>query len=241
MRAAPLDPPPAPDLVLVGHGSRDRRAAAVLGALRDAVAAELTPTRVTLAWIEFGTPLLSDVLALGHTTRSGGQPAVVPLLLSRGAHATRDLPVHAAPPLGPDPLLTRALLDRIDEAGIALGRPLVLAATGSADPDGRADVVRQAALLQEAWGSPVRAGFVTCEPAIAVAAEEVQVAARKTAGTGPTGDLLEDDILRPAVVSFFLAPGRLPDAAEADTAHLGSHPAVVALVLARYRALLRLA
>jgi sirohydrochlorin ferrochelatase len=37
------------------------------------------------------------------------------------------------------------------------------------------------------------------------------------------------------VVSYFLAPGLLPDAARAVTRPLGDHPAVADLVLTRYR------
>jgi sirohydrochlorin ferrochelatase len=42
----------------------------------------------------------------------------------------------------------------------------------------------------------------------------------------------------PAVVSYFLAPGLLPDAARAATRPLGDHPAVADLVLARYQQVL---
>ncbi len=214
--------------MLVGHGSRDPRAAAVLQELRDAVAAELATVPVTLAWLEFGRPLLTDVLP---DFAGRPAPAVVPLLLSRGTHVSRDIPPGASPPLAPDPLLTEALLDRIAEAGIAKPRPLVLAASGSIDPNGLADVDQQATLLQAAWGAPVRAGFVTCEPSVAQTAEALKTQVSDGGG----------DRERPAIVSFFLAPGRLPDSAGADTAPLGSHPAVVALLLARYRRLLRLA
>ncbi len=205
-------------MVLVGHGSRDPGAGAVLRELRDAVARELAPVDVRLAWIELDDPLVSDLVP------ASGDPStvVVPLLLSRGTHVSRDLPAGARKPLGPDPLLTQILLDRLAEAGIAKHRPLVLAATGSTDRTGIADVSHQARLLEQAWGAPVRAGFVTAEPSIAAAAAQAHAAA------GP-------ESAAPAVVSYFLAAGRLADQAAADTAHLGGHPALVALVLMRYR------
>lgn len=202
---------------MVGHGSRGPAAGHVLRALRDAVAIRLAPLHVVLAWIELDTPLLSDVL--GRTAGAARPPVVVPLLLSRGTHMSRDLPATATAPLGPDPVLTQILLDRLREAGIAAGRPLVLAATGSADPAGIADVHTQAELLEAAWGAPVRAGFVTAAPSLSSAAATV-------AGLDH-GD--------PAIVSYFLTGGRLPDSAQADTAHLGGHPALVELVLTRYR------
>lgn len=189
----------------------------MLRSLRDAVAERLGGVSVVLAWIELDAPLISEVIRAD--TAAADAPVVVPLLLSRGTHVARDLPAGARAPLGPDPLLTTMLLDRIAEAGIASGRPLVLAATGSTDPEGIADVQEQARLLEAAWGAPVKAGFITAQPSVteasALAAEE---------GNAP-----------PAVVSYFLAPGRLPDSARADTAHLGDHPALVELVLMRYR------
>jgi sirohydrochlorin ferrochelatase len=211
----PAKSPVETSLVLVGHGSRDPGAGAVLRNLREAVAARLAPVNVTLAWIELDDPLVADVVPLT------GDPAtvVVPLLLSRGTHVTRDLPTGAREPLGPDHLLTQMLMDRLREAEVAPGRPLVLAATGSTDPAGIDDVNAQAKLLEAAWGAPVRAGFVTAEPSIAAAVEQLS-----TAGAAA-----------PAVVSYFLAPGRLPEIAGADTAHLGDHPALVELVLMRYQ------
>jgi sirohydrochlorin ferrochelatase len=222
-------------VVLVGHGSRDPGAGEILRRLRETVAARLSPLRVVLAWLELEAPLLADVLA-PHSMETvpgppNGGPVVIPLLLSRGTHLTRDLPASAAPPLGPDPLLTRMLLDRLHEAAIAPGRPLVLAAAGSADPLGTIDVSAQAEMLESAWGAPVRAGFVTSEPSLAAAAEQAQAAAAaaSTHASSPACSV-------PATVSYFLAPGRLPDSARPDTEHLGSHPALVELVLLRYRA-----
>jgi sirohydrochlorin ferrochelatase len=202
----------------------------VLRRLRNAVAARLAPVRVTLAWIELDAPLLSDLIGDPAAADPQRTPVVIPLLLSRGTHVARDLPASATPPLGPDPMLTWMLLDRLREAGIAQGRPLVLAAAGSADPLGTLDVSRQAEMLERAWGAPVRAGFVTSEPSLTAAAEGAAAAARAVPGHALSpGDTL------PVVVSYFLAPGRLPSSASPDTEHLGSHPALVELVLMRYR------
>jgi sirohydrochlorin ferrochelatase len=187
----------------------------MLRGLRDGVARQLSPLRVVLAWIELDSPLVTEVVPANAGRVA---PVVVPLLLSRGTHVARDLPAGARPPLGPDPLLTGVLLDRLHEAAIAPGRPLVLAATGTTDPDGAADVRRQAELLEAAWGACVRVGFVTGFPSISDAVAESANAAGRA----------------PAIVSYFLAPGRLPDSAGCETAHLGTHPALVQLVVARY-------
>ena len=221
MRPAPVAAPV--DLILVGHGSRDPAARTILGGLRDAVAARLPHASVLLAWIELDVPLLADVLPPKAALQRAVPPVVVPLLLSRGTHVTRDLPPGAAPPLGPDPVLTTILLDRISTAGIAAGRALVLAATGSNDPDAGADIEAQAALLERAWRAPVGVGFVTASPSIADACADLE----RTHGAPP------------AVVSYFLAPGRLPASARADTGYIGDHPLLVDLVLDRYGAALR--
>ncbi len=204
--------------------------AGYLRALRDAVAEQLAPLTVVLAWIEIDTPLLTDVIGPLEQADEQRLPVVIPLLLSRGTHHARDLPKRATAPLGPDPLLTRMLLDRVREAGIEAGRPLVLAAAGSADPLGTLDVSEQAKMLQAAWGAPVRAGFVTSEPSLAAAAKDAAAATR----SDPAQPVSPAD-LPPAVVSYFLAPGRLPRSARPHTEHIGSHPALVELVLLRYR------
>ncbi len=203
----------------------------MLRRLRDAVAARLPSVRVALAWIELDTPLLRELIGPPEEADPQRTPVVIPLLLSRGTHVTRDLPGSATPPLGPDPMLTKMLLDRLREAGVAAGRPLVLAAAGSADPLGTLDVSRQAEMLERAWGAPVRAGFVTSEPSLTTAGERATAAARIT-----PEDAVSPALSPAAVVSYFLAPGRLPSSARPDTEHLGSHPELVELVLMRYRA-----
>lgn len=203
----------------------------MLRRLRDAVAERLAPVRVVLAWIELDSPLLTDLIGAPEKADPQRTPVVIPLLLSRGTHAARDLPATATPALGPDPMLTTVLLDRLHEAGIATGRPLVLAAAGSADPLGTLDVSRQAQMLERAWGAPVRAGFVTSEPTVTAAAESAVSAARAR----PVHPLPPAHSSA-AVISYFLAPGRLSTSARPDTEHLGSHPDLVELVLLRYRA-----
>jgi sirohydrochlorin ferrochelatase len=204
-------------LLAVGHGSRVPASAAMLRVLMANVAARLPDVDVRLGFIELSDPLLTDVLP------GLDDPVVVPLLLSRGTHVFRDLPAEAAAPLGPDPVLTEVLLDRIAEAGIGRATPLVLAGTGSATPEGQQDVRTQAAMLAEHWPAGVTAAFVTAaHPTVA----EATGAARDASG------------VEPAVVSYFLAPGLLPDAARAATRPLGDHPAVADLVLARYQQVL---
>lgn len=202
-----------PPLLAVAHGSREPEAAVATEALVAAVRRRLPQVEVALAYIDFGSPSFpAEHVRLPDAV-------IVPLLLSRGTHTTRDLPPEATSPLGPDPRLTGALLDRTREAGIAPAMPLVLAATGTLDRDGRADVREQARLVQAAWGAPVRAGFVT--------------AAEPTVEQARCAVLAEHGAV--AVVGYFLAPGRLPTTSGAVTDPLGDHPDVVELVVDRYR------
>jgi sirohydrochlorin ferrochelatase len=189
----------------------------MLRTLVHSVSALLPEVDVRLGFIELSAPLLTDVLP------ELDDPVVVPLLLSRGTHIARDLPEDAAPPLGPDPVLTGALLDRIAEAGIASHVPLVLAATGSATTEGQDDVRAQAALLADRWPAGVTAAFVTAAPPTV---DEAIAAVTDSTGVVP------------AVVSYFLAPGLLPASARAATRPLGDHPAVAELVRTRYRQVL---
>jgi sirohydrochlorin ferrochelatase len=129
-----------------------------------------------------------------------------------------------AAPLGPDPLLVTALTDRLAEAGWQPGDPVVLAAAGSAEPQSAAGARATGRLLAAATGSPVRTAFIgTAHPPVPRALAEL-----RAAHPG-----------RPvAVATYLLAPGRFAtslDRLDAPVAApLGDHPALAALVLARY-------
>ncbi|MFI0236208.1 sirohydrochlorin chelatase [Streptomyces sp. NPDC016845] len=224
-------------LVLVAHGSRDPRALATVRELVERVR-ELRPLLdVRLAHIELNEPLLGDVLdGLGH----GRRAVLVPLLLSRGYHVKRDLPraaeaarhlvTRVADPLGPHPLLVDALHDRLVESGWDGQGGVVLAASGSRDPDARVDTRRTAGRLAERLGVPVVPAYASGGGA------GVAAALRDLAGQG---------CHQYALASYFTAPGRFAtEAADAFgdgpvAAPLGAHPGVARLVLHRHdRALL---
>ncbi|MFE2286962.1 sirohydrochlorin chelatase [Streptomyces sp. NPDC059443] len=219
-----------PTLVAVAHGSRDPRALPAVEALLERVR-ELRPRlRVRLGHIELNRPLLDHTLE-----RATGAAVLVPLLLGRGTHVKRDLPAAAAraghlrtrvaAPLGPHPLLVEALFERLVEAGWTAGSAVVLAAAGSRDPDSAADTRATAALLSERLGGvPVVAAYASA------AAPTVAEAVRALAARG---------CHRPAVASYFTAPGRFASASAAAApgaaaAPLGDHPALARLVLQRY-------
>ncbi|MET9497016.1 sirohydrochlorin chelatase [Streptomyces sp. NPDC006552] len=237
---------PHPALVLVAHGSRDPRALATVRTLARRVRERRPHLAVHLGHIELNEPLLPDVLAaLPAGSRAGA--VLVPLLLSRGYHVKRDLPAAAAAaghlrtrvaaPLGPHPLLVDVLHDRLREAGWPAGpgererrrAGVVLAASGSRDPEAAVDTARTAALLAHRLGVPVLPAYASGPgPGVAAAARALAARGRHHA----------------ALASYFTAPGRF--ATEAATAFdgvvaapLGAHPGLARLALHRYDSALR--
>jgi len=77
------------------------------------------------------------------------------------------------------------------------------------------------------WRERKELHWEASEPSLEAAAEQARLPAPLHSGSPAD--------LPPAIVSYFLAPGRLPSSARPDTEHLGSHPALVELVLMRYR------
>ncbi|WGL52816.1 CbiX/SirB N-terminal domain-containing protein [Nocardioides sp. BP30] len=146
-------------LVTVAHGTRHATGNEVAARLTVA-AGERLGVPAAVSYVELCDPVLAVVLA------ASAEPAVVvPLLLTTGYHVTSDIPaaVAAAPgpavvtaPLGPDPLLAAAQVDRLLAAGARRGQPAVLAAAGSTDPEALPRLEEATALLGEAWGGPVR-------------------------------------------------------------------------------------
>ncbi|MEU6391998.1 sirohydrochlorin chelatase [Streptomyces sp. NPDC046939] len=213
-------------LVLVAHGSRDPRALDTVRELVARVRGQRPGLDVRLAHIELNEPLVADVL-----DGLAGRAVLVPLLLSRGYHVKRDLPraaeaaghlvTRVAGPLGPHPLLVDVLHARLAESGWDGRGGVVLAASGSRDPDADADTRHTAGLLAARLGVPV-------VPAYASGSGPGFADARRVLGH------------RAALASYFTAPGRFAmEAAEAFgegcvAAPLGAHPDVARLVLHRY-------
>ncbi|MFG2137511.1 sirohydrochlorin chelatase [Streptomyces sp. NPDC048650] len=232
--------PEPPALVAVAHGSRDPRALPAVRALLDRVRALRPGLTVRLAHIELNRPLLADTLA-----ELRGAAVLVPLLFGHGHHVTHDLPAaladaphltgRTAAPLGPHPLLARALHDRLLEAGFPAApdprrTAVVLASAGSRAARSTADTGHIARLLS------ARLGGIPVLPAHASAATPtVPEAVRLLTARGHD---------RIAVAACFTAPGRFAAQCAAHAPGiaaepLGDHPALARLVLHRYdRALL---
>jgi sirohydrochlorin ferrochelatase len=203
-----------PVLLAVAHGTRSAAGQAQIRDLVDRVARRRPDVDVRLAYADVQQPRVADAVR-------GLDAVVVPLLLSSGYHVRVDIAgavaannAVAAAPLGPDPVLVESLARRIGDADA-----VVLAAAGSSDPGWRADIADVAAQLDAhvayASGAELRVGDVVAELR-ARGAERITVAAY----------LLAEGL-------FYRSLHRA--GADAVTAPLCTDPAVVDLVLDRYR------
>ena len=172
-----------------------------------------------------------DVVAPSLRSAIDGRPGpsvVVPMLLSTGYHVTQDIPtvtygrqeVRVADRLGPHPLLTSALVDRLTAAGGAGADQIALVASGSSHPGAAVDLARAAGDLAERLQRTVTPVTLDADPA------------RRIAALSRNGTV--------AVAVYLLAEGLFADQIRAAApgrpvgAPIGAHPAVVELVWRRY-------
>ncbi|MBO0870346.1 MAG: cobalamin biosynthesis protein CbiX [Micromonosporaceae bacterium] len=240
-----------PALLLVAHGSRDRRAARSTRSLVRAVGAACPGLRVGAAFLDFTAPSVASALAAAP---GGRGVTVVPLLLTAAYHGRVDLPgvlAGAVPagtgaarpevslaevlgPVGPDDAAVRELFVaglRRRLAGLAGNSAapdaVVLAAAGSRRADALSTVEDVAVALGASLGVPCLPGYASAGPRTVGEA----VAELRTAGAR-----------RIATAAYFLAPGLLHDravdqalraGAVAVAAPLGDAQEMVTVVLHR--------
>lgn len=238
---APARTDRVPVLIGCSHGTRSREGRDVLRALLRRIA-QHAPGEVREAFVDVQSPDVAAVVAdhaqlTATRTREAEsvQAVVVPLLLSLGYHVKDDIggavagrAAIAAAPLGPDPRLAEVMAQRLDEAGLRPEDTVVMAGSGTRDPEGVAQVHEMARLLSEQIGREVTTGFAyAARPSVA----EAVAAARGRSGADSEG--------RVVVASYVLAPGHFHDlvaAAGADVvaAPLGDHELVAQIALERY-------
>jgi energy-coupling factor transporter ATP-binding protein EcfA2/sirohydrochlorin ferrochelatase len=171
---------PGPDLLLIGHGSRDQAAAGEFAAVRDLVAARLPGRRVGGGFLELADPpidrAVDDLVAAGAT-----DVVAVPYVLFGAGHLKDDGPAvlgrarrrhpgvmfRLARDLGTHPAVLAVAEDRARRAIAALpadggtAPTVVLVGRGSTDPDACAEFVKLARLLGDGRGlGPVEPAFV---------------------------------------------------------------------------------
>ncbi|HEX5367283.1 MAG TPA: CbiX/SirB N-terminal domain-containing protein [Acidimicrobiales bacterium] len=241
------------DLLLVGHGSRDRAAARDLTTLVGLVEARLPGRRVDAGFLELADPPVDEVV--DRLVAAGSEDVVAvpyvlfgaghlkddgPAVLARARHRHPHVRFRLARDLGTHP----AVLDVAEErarAALALlpgdgPTAVVLVGRGSTDPEACAEMVKLARLLGEGRDlGAVEAAFqAMARPSVPEALERSRLLGAR----------------RVAVVPLFLFPGVLVDriagAARAwadgrpETAvtvgdPLGPHPRLADLVVERYR------
>jgi sirohydrochlorin ferrochelatase len=218
--------PVIPTLLIAAHGTKSRAGSATTAALAAAVAVARPDVDVSLCFLDVARPSLADALGV-HS----GPTVVVPLLLSSGFHVLTDIPavvashpdVRVARHLGPDPLVIEAVLDRLAAArGPAAVATTLLVGAGSSNPAAAGELRTAASRLAERLGRPV---------SLVTLGEDVRAAL----GAAPAPV---------EFATYLLAEGQFVDTLRAAAAAapgpvtvsdpIGAHPALVALVLARY-------
>ena len=226
----------APVLLVVAHGTRNPKGVETVAQLAEAARRSVDDVRV--AFVDVLGPSPSDVL---RELPPNTPIVVVPAFLASGYHVHTDVPrevcvggqdsVFVTDALGPDPALAAVLGARVRESGWRQGDTVILAAAGSSDDRALADVEVAARQLAEDLGSVVSIAY------IATGAPRVPCVVAAARINGSAGS---DTRGRVVIASYLLAPGlfhtRLHKCgAHAVTEPLGVDPAVVDLLVARYR------
>jgi sirohydrochlorin ferrochelatase len=219
IEASPPPVPRAPTLLIAAHGTASAAGHRTLISLVRNVRALRPGLPIEMGFVDVLLPWLSDVLEA-----LDGPIVLVPALLSRGYHVTADIPKSVrkrggaivARHLGPDPLITTALVDGLAAArgSAAASGPVALVSAGSSDPVAMSELATAAADLSDRLGVPVH----------------------PTSLSGADLDLTGLE-----VAPYLLAEGRMSDtvvsratAAKVVATPIGAHPAIAALVLQRY-------
>jgi sirohydrochlorin ferrochelatase len=218
----------------VAHGSRDPRSADTMRALSAGVARRW-PEPVVTAFLDFNSPSVpaalrelaalvgsADAATLVGSVDAQLRPIVVPALLTRAYHGRVDLPeVLASVPVetavtpvlgpaepgdGPESLLIDGLTRRLSELDVSYDG-LVLLAAGTSHERARSTVEDVAALLSMVLHVPCVVGYASASaPSGAEAVAMVRALGAR----------------RVAAASYFLAAGRLYDAAAASAGSAGA-------------------
>lgn len=154
-----------PALLLIAHGTRDPRGAEEMETLLAHVR-RLLETPVAASWLEdFASP--DTVTAVAELAAAGARRVVtLPFLNFAAGHAKTDVPgelaqARAAHPeielvhgqvLGLHPQLFAVARERVAQAGASATDALLVAASGSSDPDANGDLAKAARYLAELSG-----------------------------------------------------------------------------------------
>jgi sirohydrochlorin cobaltochelatase len=241
-----------PALLVVGHGSRDARAAEEFGRLLSLLRERVPALEIEGGFIELARPPISE--CVNRLVRGGAREiSAVPLMLLAAGHAKNDIPAtlarerithrgvtfRYARPLGIRPELLSLVDERVSAvvSGEERAQSAVLVVgRGSSDPDANSDLAKVARLFYEGRPYPlVENAFVSlASPSVPEALERCKrLGARRV-----------------VVFSYFLFTGVLeerirrqgeefaganPHVEVRYAGYFGPHPSVADLILARYR------
>lgn len=215
-------------LVAFAHGSQDPHHATDIEVLMDKVREQRPGLNVVVKYLEFSRSPVSEMVYLANSANA--RPVAVPLLLSRGYHLCTDVEIVArqgnliaAKPLGPDDDLIDVMVQELSVSGARLDAPIILAAAGSRNELGRADVAMVSSMLQGRLGVQVTTAYLG-----SVGPHINQVAAR-----------FRNSGLEFSICSYLLSRGKFHSSlyslgSKWVTRPLGSSQSVATLILRRY-------
>ncbi len=161
----PGSPPDAPDLVLCAHGTTDPIGRGTVESIARRLQARRPDVRVEVGYVDVQEPRVDEVVR--DLTSRQRPVVVVPLLLASGYHVDIDVAEAVADnpyavacgPLGPDPVLSCILVDRLIAAGAHQGDAVVIASAGSSSVRAIADLETVADMMRPLWAGPVTVGY----------------------------------------------------------------------------------
>lgn len=218
-----------PVLILCAHGTANPQGQQVVSTLHVMVRDARPDLQVELAYVDVQRPSVVDVVA--EWAPVAPEVVVVPVLLATGYHVQVDIADAVAPfenarsaaPLGPDPVLSEILAERIDAGGLKPDDAVVVAAAGSSRPDARYAPEQAARELADRLGREVTVGFgASAEPNVPKAVRAASAANSRV-----------------VIAAYLLAPGYFHDqlhqaGADVVTAPLGADPRLVELIVRRF-------
>ncbi|WP_286166727.1 CbiX/SirB N-terminal domain-containing protein [Arthrobacter sp. AQ5-05] len=165
-----MEADPHPDLVAVSHGTNSPTGSAAVLSLVEEVARALDGITVHGAFVDVQQPRVEDLIA-SPTINPGNRATLIPLLLSAGTHASKDLGAAAAlragttvaAPLGPEASLAAVMHRRLLQAGWVPGEAVIMACAGTTDPVGVTDCRTMAQLLAGRLQVPVTVAYISVE------------------------------------------------------------------------------
>ena len=239
--------PATEGLLLVGHGSVCARSEREMQTLSELIGGALPGVAVEVGYLEMTDPP-AGVGADRLVARGCRRIAVLPLMLLGAGHAKSDVPAVVREarvrhpqvefPFGRPLGVARAPVELLGKAVVAsggAGLPLLLVARGTSDPDANAEACKAARLVAEWTGAPfTHVGFSgVTDPSVPEAA----------------GVFARLGYRRVAVAWWYLCHGKLIERGRhdlsvftatygvevVDAGHLGPDPALVPLIVDRYR------